>query len=391
MVTTKLDELKNTSLDLINQVVRQDRRCPTFIIQDWDVRALSDQGIINPDGLYLFEGHGVDAAHPGSGAQPWSLVVKVFSPPASETTPDNLWYWRREVDIYRSGLLERLPGPVRGPRIYAVHESAGKWLVWMEHVKDESPACWTMAQYRFAARELGRWNGRCFKEKIKPPDPWVSHELYRGWTETGDIITGWKEGHGPCLQKGLSKADFKRALALHNDRERYFKVLNSLPQVFSHHDYHRRNLMIRKNAQGQDEMVAVDWAMSGMGPLGGELYALIGSSGLLNEVEPEDMPALEEIVFGEYLTGLRAEGWDGDPQLIRLAYTAWVGVWVGAEGPALIAAWTQPGYSASTPEMDDCQQEELAIRFGKLCHFALSRADEAREQIDARAAAVLRR
>jgi len=386
METSILDQLKATDRDRLTQVVRQDLNRPAFEIRDWSVRRLSDKGVDNPEGLFIFEGYGMDVAHPEAGSQPWSVVVKNFVTPPDETAPDHLWYWKREVMLFQSGLLERLPGPVRGPRNYGVFETGGNWQIWMEHVNDESPARWTMDHFRLAARELGRWNGRCFQQRIWPVEPWMSREVYRGWDDTCDQVPGWRDGSSPFLQRVLSTEDYARACHVFDDRERFFAALNSLPQVFSHYDYMRRNLMIRKNTEGQDEVVAIDWAMAGMGALGGELYALIGSSGYMNEVEPEDLPELEGIVYPEYLAGLGDEGWDGDPDEIRLAYTAWVGVWFGAVGPALIAYWTQPEYAEKVRKGFGCEQEGMAANLGKLCRFGLDRAEEARDRIDALAA-----
>jgi hypothetical protein len=386
METSILDQLKETDRDRITQVVRRDLNLPTFVIRDWSVRVLSNQGVDNPNGLFLIEGDGINEDQPGQGILGWSVVVKNFIPPPAETAPDHLWYWKREVLLYQSGLLERLPGPLHWPRNYGVFETSGNWQIWMEHVKDESPARWTLEHYRLAARELGRWNGRCFQQPTPPVEPWMSRELYRGWAETIGMKPGWRDRSNPFLQKALTPNDLSRACRVFDDRELFFAALNRLPQVFSHFDCMRRNLMIRKNAEGQDEVVVIDWAMAGMGALGGELYSLIGSSALMNEVTPEDLPALEMIVYPEYLAGLSDEGWNGDPKEIRLAYTAWVGLWAGAVGPAFIAAWTQPEDAEWVRKLFGYDQEELACSVGKHCQFALDRADEARDIIKALAA-----
>jgi hypothetical protein len=386
METSILDQLKKTEWDRLTQVVRQDLNCPTFELRDWNVRMLSDQGVINPDGLFLVEGHGVDGAHPEPGIQPWRVVVKNYVPPQDEVAPDNLWYWKREVLLFQSGLLERLPGPLRWPRSYGVFETGGSWQIWMEHVKDESPARWTMDHYRLAARELGRWNGRCFQQRIRPAEPWMGRELYRGWVESGAQIPGWRDGSSPSVRKVFLMEDYARACRVFDEREIFFAALNKLPQVFSHFDYNRRNLMIRKNTQGQDEVVAVDWADSGIGPLGGDLYGLIAGSAILNEVQPEDLPALEGAVYPEYLAGLGDEGWDGDPDEIRLAYTAWIGVCLGSMGPALIAASSHPEDAQRVRNLYGFEQEELAANMAKQCRFGLDLADEARDRIEALAA-----
>ena len=55
------------------------------------------------------------------------------------------------------------------------------------------------------------------------------------------------------------------------------------------------------------------------------------------EVDPGDLAALDHLVFDAYLEGLREGGWSGNPELIRLAYTAWLALFAGGVGPAMIA------------------------------------------------------
>lgn len=383
MKTSVIEQLKRTDLDFLTQIIRQDRNCPSFVIHDWQVQPLSGKGVMNPDGLFLVQGNGIDRDHPTHNIQSWQVVVKNFTVPEMESTPDNMWYWKREVLLFQSGILDRVPGPVCWPRSYGVLESEGSFQVWMEHIQDETPARWTMDHFRLAARELGRWNGRCSKEQVHPSAPWLSRELYRGWVELGNRIS-WRDYSSPFLQQALSSEDFSRACRVFDYSEHFFAVLNKLPQVFSHLDFHRRNLMIRKNKEGHDEVVAVDWAMVGTGPLGGDLYALIGLSAFVHEVEPEDMPALETVVFSEYLSGLRDAGWGGDPNEIRLAYTAWFGLWLGGVLPAMIAGWTTPDNVEEVRSLFGCELDQLAARWGILCRFALSRAEEAMAYIAAR-------
>jgi hypothetical protein len=39
---------------ILTDVVRQDQRSPLFEVTGWSVRRLSDKGVTNPDGLWLF-------------------------------------------------------------------------------------------------------------------------------------------------------------------------------------------------------------------------------------------------------------------------------------------------------------------------------------------------
>jgi hypothetical protein len=65
---------------------------------------------------------------------PWSLVVKVLRERSGER-PHDTPYWRREVDAYRSGVLDDLPGGLSAPRVYDVETYPGDCCrLWLEEV-----------------------------------------------------------------------------------------------------------------------------------------------------------------------------------------------------------------------------------------------------------------
>lgn len=68
-----LEHLRTTNPDMLTEIVRLDQRAPTLEISDWTVARLSNKGIVNPDGLFLFSGHGRTATEQTERA--WSVVV----------------------------------------------------------------------------------------------------------------------------------------------------------------------------------------------------------------------------------------------------------------------------------------------------------------------------
>ncbi len=55
---------------------------------------------------------------------------------------------------------------------------------------------------------------------------------------------------------------------------------------------------------------------------------------------------------------------------------------MGAMGPAFIAGFTAPENTENIRRQFGCEQEELALGWGKLAHFALDRADEAKRLME---------
>ena len=195
-------------------------------------------------------------------------------------------------------------------------------------------------------------------------------------------MPGWQEYTSPLLQKAITAEDFDRSCRLLEGFECYGIVLNALPQVLSHGDNNRRNLRIHKTMDGQVEVAAIDWEQVGIGPLGVDLASLVGASMSVNEVEPEDLPQMEAVVYPAYLAGLREEGWEGDPAQIRLAYTAFLGLWIAVISSAVIAMWTVPENADYVRQQFGRDQEELALGWGMAVRFALNRADEAKRLME---------
>ena len=128
-------------------------------------------------------------------------------------------------------------------------------------------------------------------------------------------------------------------------------------------------------------LASCGWTAPGRGARG-ELVALIGVSAVLFEVEPDDLRELETVAADAYVAGLRDAGWEGDADLVRLGYTAWLALWFGAAGPILTAVWTADATDESVVQPFGRGPEALAAGWATLCDFALDRGDEARLLMD---------
>lgn len=364
---------------VLTEVVRKDQVSPDFVITDWTVRPLSEKGLANPNGLLLVSGHGKDR----SGERSWSVVLKKFSleGPVMSNQPGQLFYWKRELALSQAGLLERLPGPVAIPRCYHTAEWQGGGLAWLEFIRDISKPRWTLDQYRFAARQLGRMSGACVSIGFLPNEPWLCRDHLRQWLDLTEVFNR-KEGvwvFEPRVEQTFSAKTLAGAIRLLDERDEFYQAIRRLPPVFSHFDFQRRNLLIRQTADGREELVALDWAFAGIGALGGELASLVGISGLLFEIEPTELPALEAAAYPEYLAGLHDAGWDGDRKMLRLAYTIWLSLWCGAQAPGFAGFWG--GENGPGVALFECQPAEMIAGWATLCEFALERGEEARRLI----------
>jgi hypothetical protein len=268
-----------------------------------------------------------------------------------------------------------LPGPVVAPRIYRAEETPdGAWL-WQEHLHARRPeAPWGLGDYGFAARQLGVWNARCLADRPLPAEPWLARQHYRSWYSGTNPEKDLAFYFNQRYLVGEVRERYER---LWSDRAGLYDVLERLPQVFSHFDSQRRNLFIRQGGDGQDELVVVDWAMCGLGPVGAELNALVAMSAILLEWPPAAVAQLDETAFEQYLQGLRQAGWSGEAEVVRLGYVAWVAVWLGVVFPGAIALWCTPELRAFALQQFGAAEEALALKWWPLVAYSLDCADEA--------------
>jgi hypothetical protein len=272
----------------------------------------------------LFKATGVAKV---SGAEKtWSAVVKIVHPsPGLNDEPSGHHYWKREAEIYQSGLLARLPGGFSAPYCYAVTEAAdGSPWIWMQQIDDAVSKPWSIEQYGEAGRVLGRFNGAYLTGEPLPNYPWLADHFLEAYIEAArpvvdDRLEKWDTGvifryTDPGLKDILQKA--------WADRAGFYTALRRLPQVFCHQDAFARNLFYTNAPDGSKKLLGVDWAFTGVAPLGSEIGPLVVASVAFGAIPIPEMTRLEEIVLAGYLQGLAEAGWQGDPRLVRFGYLA---------------------------------------------------------------------
>jgi len=363
-----LEKLKALDPAILTEVVRQDQNDPTFEITTWDVKRLSDKGIANPDGLWIFNGAGSNSSN-------WSIVLKILNRPEQELEPDNVWHWKREFSFAQSRLSKHLPGPVKAPRMYRTEEKADGAWIWMEYVQGSSLAPWTLDEYAFAAQQLGLWNGSYLTGTSLPSENWFTRQPYRSWLSDMDFNQALQF---PLNKKYLHQKTLGRYEQLWNERETFFNTLENLPQVFSHFDSQRRNLFIRLNKINQKELVLLDWGQCGVGAIGAELTWLTGFSAALLEWSPTEIARLDGIAFPNYVQGLQAGGWSGEVELVRLGFTSMFAAYIGCALLSLMSWWCSPENSPFALQQFNRVEEELHQAWHPLVDYSLERADEAR-------------
>jgi hypothetical protein len=364
--------------------LRKQQNSPNFEILDWTVQPIGHERIISTTGgLFCLFGHGRDEVS----TREWSLVLKILNKPFGYCLDPTDWcYWKRELDACNSGLFATLPAGVRAPLSYGTVEYDDSAWIWMERIVETTGRIWLMDDYQRAARISGRSAGAYLMGHPLPTHDWFP-QFFRNilanggrWaTRMDPQILGnvWED---PLVQEHFGEPLRSQILNIWHDREAFFNVFDHLPQVLSHNDFHRRNLMLQRDATGQDELIAVDWSFTGLGAVGSDMGELIASSMYFNEIDPEQAEFLESTVMEAYIAGLNDSDWRGDSRIPRLGYLLSASFWMGATLPG----WTEFMQREQINEeaMYGYPADQLVLKWVILCEFLMARADEARQLIE---------
>jgi hypothetical protein len=347
----------------------------TIEVVDWcrdSIHAAFNQ---STGGVYRITGTGRD----GSRMVPWSVILKIVhasdDPFGGGRSPSGSNYWKREAEIYRSGILEDLPS-IRAPRCFGVEDvDASTAVIWLEDVAARAVTSWPARVYHVAARALGRYNGAYLTERPLPNAPALS----RGWLRTfvNDLAPAFTDlpalGAEPIARRCWPGGLFEALLSLWEDRKRLLDGMDALPKTFCHLDAFPGNLALHENT---GDVVALDWSYAGIGGVGTELAPVVAASVAFNEVEPDQAWHLDRLVFEGYLDGLRAAGWRGERDLVRFAACASAALHYGLF--PIGAYLADEALRARFERIFERPAQAIADRWAALLVFLFERADEAR-------------
>ncbi len=319
----------------LEKVVQRAFDDPALQLRNWTAESLQG-GLELGSAVYRLQG----MAESASASQPWSLILKAIRTDPQSDDPRGYRYWRREPEAYQSGSLYRMPAPVTAPRCYDVCQAAdGSIWLWLEDVREDGPAEWSLERYAAVARGLGRFNGAFLAKRFTFSETWAAQDWLRKYVEHAAPMVSFicQNPSHPAVQGMFPGSTLPLSLALWDERRRMFEALERLPNCFCHQDAFRRNLFCRGS-----ELVAIDWGYAGCAPVGAELAPLIGVAFELAGFPSSRARSLDQACFDAYLQGLADAGWEVNPRQVRLGYTLTVllryivGATIGELLPALL-------------------------------------------------------
>jgi hypothetical protein len=376
-LTTSLASIDQTTLTPLVQSALGSKAIEAV---SWEFEQLHG-GIGAGTAVYRFSGQGQDQSQ----TIPWSLILKILRPEGGSADVSAWNYYKREADAYQSGCLNDMPDGLAAPRCFGVlnHPDGTCWM-WLEDIQDRLGFQWPLEHYGVVARHLGQFNGAYLVDRSLPDWPWLSSNwLWHYVEQSAPFIEPLRNSQAkPWVRRWLPEEASDQFFHLWAERALYFDALDHLPQTICHFDIFRLNVFARKMANGDNQTEVIDWAFVGRGPIGADLSPLVWMSIALGGVERDKLHELEKVVFEGYLEGLRGAGWQGDPQQVRLGYTAASMRYMFSEIGRILPILLDESLHAKAEQVFGCPLEVACGSFVWTRRHLFSKLEEARELID---------
>jgi hypothetical protein len=288
-------------------------------------------GNFGPSIIYRFSG----SVQRQDATIPWSLVLKVSSEAIEragghQALGGDETGLQREAALYRSDLIDGFPAGFRPAHCYALEKKSGEsghteYWFWLEDLSSCSRR-WTLDDSYQAAHRLGLLNGTFIDHPALPRTAWLCRENVRSYMECAEpeFRIVFTDRTTPLIQRAFPATSVGRLMALWQSRELHLQTLDRLPQTLIHGDAIPSNLFLTKNETGYPEIAAIDWPAVGMGPVGLDAAQLFSASLSLADWTGGvgQLTDVAQGVYANYLAGVQASGWQGEPDVVRLGYTA---------------------------------------------------------------------
>lgn len=246
----------------------------------------------------------------GGGTFGGSVVVRFESPTRSaiaklvkrnDFAPGHVSWWRRELDVYRSEWLgDRMPVGLSLPDCLGTTTTDDAAVIVLSELSFDREGR-TVGWYGDLATHLGQLNGPSADPAVAPP--WATRRFVVHETEgavslipdavanrsaiIADVIDLW----GTLLER--------IALA----ETQLVDMLSSFPVGLHHLDVFSRNV-----TQVAERFVLIDWAYTGLAPLGCDAASLIAITAVHGDVPGARLGEFHEAVADGYAAGLRSVG-----------------------------------------------------------------------------------
>lgn len=256
---------------------------------------------------------------------PYKVVLKIQK---KWERPGDPYSWRREYDLYTSDFGKVFTDSLRWPEYYHAEMNGDEIHLWIEYIDGISGDRLDIETLKFAATELGRFQGKIYKQQemlrnmnfLSRPD--VLRKNFEQWhmqTLSQDFIisdqcrlpgflkqmlkngeiqlyNGKSFEYGCLRSEGCDIPEYLKQMLFDFDdnKEALFNSFKRLPVVLCHRDFWVENIFL-----SDGKIRLIDWDCAGFGYLGEDIASLI-----YDDTETENLHEYFRRLIPAYIKGI---------------------------------------------------------------------------------------
>ena len=258
---------------------------------------------------------------------PRTLILKIPDWCEAKIVTTNALTLSKERRLFETGLLQNTPFGFRVPQIYNIGNNDGMTFIWSEDVGADLKIKWGKKETLSCAQKTALLHKHFLdnRDEILSAD-WLSKKEYATHSHyLQTCIANLELLDVHHLGKTfIPQADRTRLAAVLRKFNDIAHLIEDLPQTLLHGDYHIRNVGFCPNG----ELIVLDWANAGAGPLGGDLATFITLFQIFGGNWEGDRKEMEEELIKAYCEAIAEI--DSCPNLendIRTAIDMWYLTW----------------------------------------------------------------
>lgn len=248
-------------------------------ILSFDIRALKP-GAGNPTSLGVYRVRG--SASLGDESTEFSLVVKHLAnglPMLDASLPSYWNFWRREISLFESTLVKRIPASIGFPQYLGQSDlSDGTALFWNGDLGDLENSNWNWDDCLNAARLVAELNS-IDSSDLQNLD-WLNRSQVAGWDELTKSWNSFEPTFKPLVELALNDMESAAAFKVfgpYMDRQDFIgDILTGGRHSFVHGDFNLNNLVPRRASAVS--LIALDWQLCGVARIGTEVAAIFNTA-----------------------------------------------------------------------------------------------------------------
>jgi len=205
--------------------------------------------------------------------------------------------WRREYDLYASGLGATFSSSFYWPACYhaEINKTGNETQLWMEYIQGVSGKSLTIEMLETAATELGRYQGKLhlqkpdFLQNITNLGEVNAMEVYYRYWKPRAVEYNYIRDPNCKIPRHLCDM----LIDIDNNADAIFESIRKLPVVFCHRDFWIENILY-----SHGKIALIDWDTTGWGYLGEDIAQLITDG-----TDPIHWQAYRHKLIPAYLSG----------------------------------------------------------------------------------------